>query len=65
MDQLVAAGINTVRIPVSLPSSIAAESHDLYRQLGYWIVEALVDRATEFYPRGGIKQLVSFPDNRM
>ncbi|KAF8997858.1 glycoside hydrolase superfamily [Cyathus striatus] len=25
--------------------------------LGYWIVEDLVDRTTEFYPRGGIKQL--------
>ncbi|KAG7445155.1 glycoside hydrolase family 5 protein [Guyanagaster necrorhizus] len=25
--------------------------------LGYWIVEALVDRKTEFYPRGGIHQL--------
>ncbi|KAF8238144.1 glycoside hydrolase family 5 protein [Tricholoma matsutake] len=25
--------------------------------LGYWIVEALVDRKTEFYPRGGLAQL--------
>ncbi|KAJ7230653.1 glycoside hydrolase family 5 protein [Mycena pura] len=25
--------------------------------LGYWIVEALVDRKTEFYPRGGLTQL--------
>ncbi|PBK99889.1 glycoside hydrolase family 5 protein [Armillaria gallica] len=25
--------------------------------LGYWIVEALVDRKTEFYPRGGIHHL--------
>ncbi|SJL16057.1 uncharacterized protein ARMOST_19572 [Armillaria ostoyae] len=25
--------------------------------LGYWIIEALVDRQTEFYPRGGIHQL--------
>jgi len=25
--------------------------------LGYWIVEALVNRTTEFYPRGGILQL--------
>jgi len=25
--------------------------------LGYWIIEPLVDRTTEFYPRGGIKQL--------
>lgn len=40
VDQMVAAGINTVRIP-----------------LGYWIVEPLVNRQTEFYPRGGIKQL--------
>ncbi|KAF9563619.1 glycoside hydrolase family 5 protein [Agrocybe pediades] len=40
VDQLVASGINTVRVP-----------------LGYWIVEPLVNRATEFYPRGGILQL--------
>ncbi|KAH9166732.1 family 5 hypothetical beta glucosidase from glycoside dehydrogenase [Lactarius sanguifluus] len=26
--------------------------------LGYWIVEALVNRATEYYPRGGMKFLV-------
>ncbi|CAL1714506.1 unnamed protein product [Somion occarium] len=26
--------------------------------LGYWIVEALVDRKTEFFPRGGIRQLI-------
>ncbi|KAJ7725258.1 glycoside hydrolase family 5 protein [Mycena olivaceomarginata] len=25
--------------------------------LGYWIIEALVDRTTEFYPRGGLDQL--------
>ncbi|KAF8512338.1 glycoside hydrolase superfamily [Gautieria morchelliformis] len=25
--------------------------------LGYWIIEALVDRQTEFYARGGLKQL--------
>ncbi|TRM58757.1 glycoside hydrolase superfamily [Schizophyllum amplum] len=25
--------------------------------LGYWILEALVDRKTEFYPRGGLQQL--------
>ncbi|KAK0466792.1 glycoside hydrolase family 5 protein [Desarmillaria tabescens] len=40
VNDLVEAGINTVRIP-----------------LGYWIVEALVDRKTEFYPRGGIHHL--------
>ncbi|KDR80884.1 hypothetical protein GALMADRAFT_60653 [Galerina marginata CBS 339.88] len=40
VDGLVAAGINTVRVP-----------------LGYWIVEPLVDRTTEFYPRGGISEL--------
>lgn len=27
-------------------------------QLGYWIVEGLVDRKTEHYPRGGIRHLV-------
>ncbi|CAE6440312.1 unnamed protein product, partial [Rhizoctonia solani] len=40
VDQIVAAGLNSVRIP-----------------LGYWIVESLVDRSTEFYPRGGMKYL--------
>ncbi|TDL25414.1 glycoside hydrolase family 5 protein [Rickenella mellea] len=25
--------------------------------LGYWIIEPLVDRSTEFYPRGGLAQL--------
>ncbi|OJT07167.1 Glucan endo-1,6-beta-glucosidase B [Trametes pubescens] len=40
VNQLRAAGINTVRVP-----------------LGYWIVERLVDRKTEFYPRGGIQHL--------
>ncbi|EKM50047.1 glycoside hydrolase family 5 protein [Phanerochaete carnosa HHB-10118-sp] len=40
VDQIAAAGINTVRIP-----------------LGYWIIEPLVNRTSEFYPRGGIKQL--------
>ena len=40
--------------------------NDIMVQLGYWIVEALVNRATEFYPRGGMLQLVSFTpsDNR-
>ncbi|KAJ7173674.1 glycoside hydrolase family 5 protein [Mycena filopes] len=37
---LVAAGINTVRIP-----------------LGYWIVEPLVDRRSEYFPRGGLDEL--------
>ncbi len=32
----------------------------LPRKLGFWIVEPLVDRSTEFYPRGGIKQLVRY-----
>ncbi|KAH7908322.1 glycoside hydrolase family 5 protein [Hygrophoropsis aurantiaca] len=40
VNELKAAGINTVRIP-----------------LGYWIIEALVDRPTESYPRGGLKYL--------
>ncbi|KAJ3761774.1 glycoside hydrolase family 5 protein [Lentinula raphanica] len=26
--------------------------------LGYWIIESLVDRQTEFYPRGGLAQLI-------
>jgi hypothetical protein len=32
--------------------------HSQRSKLGYWIVEDLVDRSTEFYPRGGLKQLV-------
>ncbi|KAG6819833.1 hypothetical protein H0H93_008090 [Arthromyces matolae] len=28
--------------------------------LGYWLVEDLVDRSTEYYPRGGLSQLVRF-----
>ncbi|KAF5316798.1 hypothetical protein D9619_006733 [Psilocybe cf. subviscida] len=40
VDQLVAAGINTVRIP-----------------LGYWIVEPLVNKTSEYFPQGGILQL--------
>ncbi|KAG8738817.1 hypothetical protein FRC11_001122, partial [Ceratobasidium sp. 423] len=40
VDTIVAAGLNTVRIP-----------------LGYWIVESLVDRSTEYYPRGGMQWL--------
>ena len=30
----------------------------MHRQLGYWIVEPLVNRATEHYPRGGMNYLV-------
>ncbi|KAF9819351.1 hypothetical protein IEO21_02239 [Rhodonia placenta] len=40
VNQLVADGINTARIP-----------------LGFWLVEPLVNRATEFYPEGGIVYL--------
>ncbi|KAH7339165.1 glycoside hydrolase superfamily [Rhizoctonia solani] len=37
---------------------IAAASLNSVRiPLGYWIVESLVDRSTEFYPRGGMKWL--------
>ena len=39
--------------------------NDMMVQLGYWIVEPLVNRATEFYPRGGMAQLVriTYSDN--
>ncbi|KAG6381772.1 glycoside hydrolase family 5 protein [Boletus reticuloceps] len=40
VNELVAVGINTVRVP-----------------LGYWIVEALVHRPVEAYPRGGLGYL--------
>jgi hypothetical protein len=60
VDELVSVGMNTVRIPVSRPNFAFPEpSCQLILQLGYWIVEALVDRKTEFFPRGGLKQLVS------
>lgn len=37
----------------------SVEGHDaIVFKLGYWIVEDLVDRSEEFYPRGGMKQLV-------
>ena len=32
----------------------------LLLQLGYWIVEDLVNRTSEHYPRGGIKYLVCY-----
>lgn len=59
VDALVAAGINTVRIPVSLVlCQLGYLKFIIAPQLGYWIIEALVDRTTEFYPRGGLDQLV-------
>ncbi|EJD41194.1 glycoside hydrolase family 5 protein [Auricularia subglabra TFB-10046 SS5] len=36
---------------------VAAGLNTVRIPLGYWLVEPLVDRATEFYPRGGIKAL--------
>ena len=61
LNTLVAAGINTVRIPVSIFSIFfALLDHLCPAQLGYWIVEDLVDRSKEYYPRGGLKYLVSF-----
>lgn len=39
-----------------VPSQILTQPQP---QLGYWIVEPLVNRTSEFYPRGGINYLVS------
>ncbi|CEL59109.1 Glucan endo-1,6-beta-glucosidase B OS=Emericella nidulans (strain FGSC A4 / ATCC 38163 / CBS 112,46 / NRRL 194 / M139) GN=exgB PE=2 SV=1 [Rhizoctonia solani AG-1 IB] len=36
---------------------VAAGLNSVRIPLGYWLVESLVDRTTEFYPRGGIKYL--------
>ena len=62
VNALVSNGINTVRIPVrvvQMPLLIPrAEVNSC--QLGYWVIEPLVDRRTEFYPRGGIRQLARF-----
>ena len=45
---------------------LSHSNNDTMVQLGYWIVEPLVNRSTEFYPKGGMLQLVRFPysDNR-
>jgi hypothetical protein len=59
------AGINTVRIPVRTVMPLSAMAVLLLSQLGYWIVESLVDRNTESYPRGGIKFLVGFTHVKM
>lgn len=59
VDKLKSLGINTVRIPVRV--SMSFQFCLTVRQLGYWIVEALVNRVTEFYPRGGLSQLVDIP----
>lgn len=42
VDGIVAAGLNTVRIP-----------------MGFWVIEDIVDTATEPYAQGGLDQLVS------
>ncbi|TFY74678.1 hypothetical protein EWM64_g9334 [Hericium alpestre] len=60
VNQLKAYGINTARVPVSfsvVSRSFRAVILIISGQLGYWIVEALVDRNNEYYPRGGIKFL--------
>ncbi|KEP51496.1 glycoside hydrolase family 5 protein [Rhizoctonia solani 123E] len=36
---------------------VAAGLNSVRIPLGYWIVESLVDRSTEYYPRGGMKYL--------
>ena len=60
VDELVRLGINTVRIPVSRMENfcITLTKANISCQLGYWIIEELVERETEFYPRGGLQQLV-------
>jgi hypothetical protein len=50
--------MNTVRLPVRTFMPLSPVVVLLLFQLGYWIVEPLVNRATESYPRGGIKFLV-------
>ncbi|KAL1737970.1 glycoside hydrolase superfamily, partial [Schizophyllum fasciatum] len=57
VNELVRLGINTVRIPVGYNLSPYGASPTQTFQLGYWIIEDLVDRETEFYPRGGLRQL--------
>lgn len=58
IEALKVAGINTVRLPVSISGIRFASVTYCTTQLGYWIVEDLVDRAVEYYPRGGLKYLV-------
>lgn len=63
VDALKGVGINTVRVPVRSRNFHLCDEglQSSFAQLGFWIVEAIVDRTTEFYPRGGILQLVSTP----
>jgi len=60
LKTLLAAGINTVRIPVSIFFFACFPCSVIYyaTQLGYWLVEDLVDRKVEYYPRGSLKYLV-------
>lgn len=62
VDNLKEVGINTVRIPVSFNFSAGYECLFMSYQLGYWIVEELVNRTSEFYPKGGLAQLVRYLD---
>jgi glucan endo-1,6-beta-glucosidase len=57
VNVLKGAGINTVRIPVCTFTPLSVVGLSLF-QLGYWIVEPLVNRTTESYPCGGIRFLV-------
>ena len=61
VNQIVEYGLNTVRVPVSIRPRLsrAIPPSDIRNQLGYWIVEQLVNRETEYYPVGGIVYLVS------
>jgi glucan endo-1,6-beta-glucosidase len=52
------AGMNTVRLPVRTFMPLSPMVVLPLFQLGFWIVEPLVNRVTESYPRGGIKFLV-------
>ena len=59
VDQIKAAGLNTVRIPVRIQhNSPNFEPDQIFPQLGYWIIEDLVNRSNEYFPRGGLVELV-------
>ena len=50
--------VSTPSVFLYVPGSVCVERVSQCLQLGYWIVEDLVNRQTEFYPRGGLTELV-------
>ncbi|CAE6439263.1 unnamed protein product [Rhizoctonia solani] len=56
-DQVFAEHWSTWFTEKDVDAIVAAGLNSVRIPLGYWIVESLVDRSTEYYPRGGMKYL--------